>query len=401
MSGREYSSRKQADHTLELQIGDLERADQKPEQPPLFDEQADGKNSIQLSLKLLRAGEAAFDLSVELTLPSSGTTVIFGPSGGGKTTILRAIAGLEPDVKGHIRINQQTWQAPGAFVPAHQRRVGFVFQHSALLPHLSVEQNLRYGWQRVGGTAAEYAQCVEQLDLVPLLQRAIGQLSGGERQRVALGRALLTRPDILLLDEPLAALDAARRSEILGYLERLKQTTTIPLLYVTHAVDEMSRLADYLVLMKGGRVRQAGPALEVMNHPDAPLALRDDAGVVVQATVEQRDAHGLLTLESPMGTLYAHGPAHAPGDRLRVRIHARDVSLALSHHTDSSMLNILPVTVLSLRDGAGGQALIELSTGNQPEQRLLAKISYASVARMNIEPGLTLWAQIKAVALLV
>jgi len=401
MSGQEHSSPGQADHTPEQQLGDLERADQKPKQQPLFDEQADGKNSIELSLKLLRAGEAAFDLSVELTLPSSGTTVIFGPSGGGKTTILRAIAGLEPDVKGYIRIKQQTWQAPGVFVPAHQRRVGFVFQHSALLPHLSVEQNLRYGWQRVGGTAAEFVQCVEQLDLAPLLQRAIGHLSGGERQRVALGRALLTRPDILLLDEPLAALDAARRSEILGYLERLKQTTTIPFLYVTHAVDEMSRLSDYLILMKGGRVRQAGPALDVMNHPDAPLALRDDAGVVVQASVQQRDAHGLLTLHSPMGTLYAHGPVHTPGDRLRVRIHARDVSLALSHHTDSSMLNILPVTVLALRDGAGGQALIELSAGDQPEQRLLAKISHASVARLNIEPGLALWAQIKAVALLV
>jgi molybdate transport system ATP-binding protein len=401
MNEHEHLSRGQADHTPEPQVGDLERADQKPKRQPLFDVQADGKNSIELSLKLLRAGEAAFELSVDLTLPSSGTTVIFGPSGGGKTTILRAIAGLEPDVTGHIRINQKTWQAPGVFVPAHQRRVGFVFQHSALLPHLSVEQNLRYGWQRVGGTLAEYAHCVEQLDLAPLLQRAIGQLSGGERQRVALGRALLTRPDILLLDEPLAALDAARRSEILGYLERLKHTTTIPMLYVTHAVDEMSRLADYLVLMKGGRVRQVGPALEVMNHPDAPLALRDDAGVVVQASVQQRDAHGLLTLQSPTGTLYAHGPAHEPGDRLRVRIHARDVSLALSHHTDSSMLNILPVTVLALRDGAGGQALIELSTDNQPEQRLLAKISHASVARLNIVPGLALWAQIKAVALLV
>ncbi len=364
-------------------------------------ERTDGTHGIDLSLKLVRRGEAAFDLSVDLTLPSSGTTVIFGPSGGGKTTILRAIAGLEPEVKGHIRINQKTWQAPGVFVPAYQRRVGFVFQHSALLPHLSVEQNLRYGWQRVGGTAADYAQCVEQLDLAPLLQRAIGQLSGGERQRVALGRALLTRPDILLLDEPLAALDTARRSEILGYLERLKQTTTIPLLYVTHAVDEMSRLADYLVLMKGGRVRQAGPALDVMNHPEAPLALRDDAGVVVQATVKQRDPHGLLTLQSPTGTLYAHGPAHEPGDRLRVRIHARDVSLALSHHTDTSMLNILPVTVLAVRDGAGGQALIELAAGDQPAQRLLAKISYASVARLNIAPGLALWAQIKAVALLV
>ncbi len=387
MSEQPSATLTQANRLLEQPVGSLKRAD--------------GTHGIDLSLKLTRGGEAAFELSVDLTLPSSGTTVIFGPSGGGKTTILRAIAGLEPDVKGHIRINQQTWQAPGVFLPAHQRRVGFVFQHSALLPHLSVEQNLRYGWQRVGGTEAEFVQCVQQLDLAPLLQRAIGQLSGGERQRVALGRALLTRPDILLLDEPLAALDAVRRSEILGYLERLKQTTTIPMLYVTHAVDEMSRLADYLVLMKGGRVRQAGPALEVMNHPEAPLALRDDAGVVVQASVQQRDAHGLLTLQSPMGTLYAHGPAYAPGDCLRVRIHARDVSLALSHHTDSSILNILPVTVLALRDGAGGQALIELSTGDQPEQRLLAKISYASVARLNIEPGLALWAQIKAVALLV
>ena len=387
MSEQPSATLTQANRLLEQPVGSLKRAD--------------GTRGIDLSLKLTRGGEAAFELSVDLTLPSSGTTVIFGPSGGGKTTILRAIAGLEPDVKGHIRINQQTWQAPGVFLPAHQRRVGFVFQHSALLPHLSVEQNLRYGWQRVGGTEAEFVQCVQQLDLAPLLQRAIGQLSGGERQRVALGRALLTRPDILLLDEPLAALDAVRRSEILGYLERLKQTTTIPMLYVTHAVDEMSRLADYLVLMKGGRVRQAGPALEVMNHPEAPLALRDDAGVVVQASVQQRDAHGLLTLQSPMGTLYAHGPAHAPGDRLRVRIHARDVSLALSHHSDTSMLNILPVTVLALRDGAGGQALIELSTGNQPKQRLLAKISYASVARLNIAPGLALWAQIKAVALLV
>ena len=387
MSEQPSATLTQANRLLEQPVGSLKRAD--------------GTRGIDLSLKLTRGGEAAFELSVDLTLPSSGTTVIFGPSGGGKTTILRAIAGLEPDVKGHIRINQQTWQAPGVFLPAHQRRVGFVFQHSALLPHLSVEQNLRYGWQRVGGTEAEFVQCVQQLDLAPLLQRAIGQLSGGERQRVALGRALLTRPDILLLDEPLAALDAVRRSEILGYLERLKQTTTIPMLYVTHAVDEMSRLADYLVLMKGGRVRQAGPALEVMNHPEAPLALRDDAGVVVQASVQQRDAHGLLTLQSPMGTLYAHGPAHAPGDRLRVRIHARDVSLALSHHSDTSMLNILPITVVALRDGAGGQALIELSTGDQPEQRLLAKISYASVARLNIEPGLALWAQIKALALLV
>jgi len=373
------------------------------EQPALSLSSPSGlkRQGIELRLSLTRTGASGFDLAIDLTLPASGTTVIFGPSGGGKTTILRAIAGLEPGVKGSVCVNGQTWQAPGVFVPAHRRRVGFVFQHSALLPHLSVAQNLRYGWQRVGGTEAEYEQCVEQLDLAPLLQRSIDKLSGGERQRVALGRALLTRPEILLLDEPLAALDAARRSEILGYLERLKQTTTIPLLYVTHAVDEMSRLADYLVLLKAGRVRQAGAALEVLNHPEAPLALRDDAGVVLQATVQARDPHGLLTLLVPSGVLYAHGPAHAAEERVRVRIQARDVSLALTHHTDSSMLNILPAIVRAVREGVGGQALIELGVGEQREQLLLSNISYASVARLRIEPGAAVWAQIKAVALLV
>jgi molybdate transport system ATP-binding protein len=352
---------------------------------------------IELSLRLRRPD---FELDVSLSIPAYGTTVVFGPSGGGKTTILRAIAGLEPKVQGDVRVKGHIWQSAGVFLPPHLRRVGFVFQHSALLPHLSVEQNLRYGFSRVHGTELEYRACVEQLDLQALMHRKIAQLSGGERQRVAMGRALLTRPEVLLMDEPLAALDAGRRSEVLGYLERLKQITPIPMIYVTHAVDEMSRLADYLVLMKDGCVRQAGPALEVMNSPDVPLALRDDAGVVVMARVERIDDHGLFLLESALGALYAQGGGHHVGNGVRVRIHARDVSVSLTEHHDSSVLNILPATVKSMRQTVSGQVLIELAAGVNQDQALFARISHVSATRLQIKEGLRVWAQIKAVALL-
>ena len=172
------------------------------------------------------------------------------------------------------------------------------------------------------------------------------------------------------------------------------------MIYVTHAVDEMSRLADYLVLMKDGRVRQAGPALEVMNSPEVPLALRDDAGVVVMARVERVDEHGLFMLESDLGALYAQGGGHAVGDRVRVRIHARDVSVSLSEHRDSSVLNILPATVKSMRQIVSGQVLVELGAGVNQDQALFAKISHASAMRLQIKDGLRVWAQIKAVALL-
>lgn len=353
---------------------------------------------LEISFSLQRS---SFDLDIALSLPAHGTTVIFGPSGGGKTTILRAIAGLEPEVHGHVQISGKTWQSASQFLPPHRRRVGFVFQHSALLPHLSVAENLRYGWRRAQGTEREYSDCVEQLDLATLFNRNIHQLSGGERQRVALCRALLTRPDVLLMDEPLAALDAARRSEILGYLERLKQTTSVPVIYVTHAVDEMSRLADFLVLMKAGRVLHQGPALEVMNRIDVPLALRDDAGVVVQAQVIEHDAHGLLLLSSPLGSVYAQGRPYPVGHRLRVRVQARDVSLTLSHHLDSSVLNILPATVLALREIASGQVLVELAAGPDYQQVILARLSNMSANRLHLAVGLRVWAQIKAVALLV
>lgn len=352
-------------------------------------------NTLEISLRLARS---AFQLHADLRLPVQGTTVVFGPSGCGKSTLLRAIAGLEPAASGGVQIAGELWQAPQFRLPAHRRAVGMVFQHSALLPHLNVEGNLRYGWKRAGASTALLAQWIERLQLTPLLARRPHSLSGGERQRVALARALVTAPKILLLDEPLSALDAQRRSEILPFLETVRRDAGIPILYVTHAVEEVARLADYLVLMEAGHITSAGPALELLNRNDLPLALRDDAGVVLDAQVIDRDAHGLLALHTRAGTLYAHGPAHPPGTPLRIRIQARDVSLALHHHDDSSLLNLLPATLETLDALPGGQVQVRLLANGTP---LLARISYRSLERLQLQPGMALWVQIKAVALLV
>ncbi len=357
-------------------------------------EPAAGHDSIRVRQALARDG---FRLDVDLALPARGCSAVFGPSGCGKSSLLRCIAGLEPAAHGELRVAGRIWQDAATRVPAHRREVGRVFQHSGLLPHLSVLANLRYGWQRAGAPAALLEQWIERLALPPLLARKPGSLSGGERQRVALARALVSAPRLLLLDEPLSALDAERRGEILPFLEAVRRDAGIPVLYVTHAVEEVARLADHLVLMDAGRVLATGPALDVLNRADLPLALRDDAGVVLQARVEQRDAHGLLRLRTAAGLLYAHGPEQPPGTPLRLRIQARDVSLALQRHDDSSLLNLLPATVADIAALPGGQVQLRLEAGGAP---LLARISHRSLERLALRPGLAVWAQVKAVALL-
>ncbi|QNN46284.1 molybdenum ABC transporter ATP-binding protein [Thermomonas brevis] len=346
----------------------------------------------------LRVARGEFRLDVDLALPARGVTAVFGPSGSGKSTLLRAIAGLEPDAAGEVRIGGEVWQDAAQRLPAHRRATGVVFQHTALLPHLSVDGNLRYGWKRAGAPQALLDGWIERLALVPLLARRPDTLSGGERQRVALARALACDPRWLLLDEPLSALDGERRAEILPYLEAVRREAGIPILHVTHAMEEAARLADHLVLMDAGKVVAAGPALDVLNRADLPLALREDAGVVLEARVEARDAHGLLTLHTAAGALHAHGPAHAPGTPLRLRVQARDVSLALHRHDDSSLLNLLPATLLGLDPLPGGQVQARLDATGAP---LLARISHRSVERLELRPGMALWAQVKAVALLV
>ncbi|KZC15596.1 molybdenum ABC transporter ATP-binding protein [Rhodanobacter sp. FW510-R12] len=355
----------------------------------------DTVRGIELRLRLQRRD---FTLDVALSLPAQGVTVVFGPSGSGKSTLLRAIAGLEPEARGLVRVDDEIWQDARLRLPPHRRPVGVVFQQTALLPHLSVHDNLRYGWRRAGTDADVMREWIDKLALGPLLARSPATLSGGERQRVALGRALMCQPRWLLLDEPLSALDVDRRADILPYLEAIRRQACIPLLYVTHSVEEAARLADHLVLLEAGRVRIAGPALEVLNRPDLPLALRDDAAAVLEASVLGDDGHGLLMLDTPAGTLHAHGPAHPIGTRVRLRIQARDVSVALSARTDTSVLNIIPAVLQSLSTLPGGQLQLQLRAGGT---RLLARVSHQSAARLQLREGLPVWAQIKAVALLI
>ncbi len=340
----------------------------------------------------------SFSLDVSLRLPAAGVSVVFGPSGAGKSTLLRVIAGLEAGASGFIRVRGQTWLNTHIALPAHQRHVGMVFQHSALLPHLSVHDNLRYGWRRGGGDAALLQKWIDRLGLDPLLARRPDTLAGGEMQRVALARALVSQPRWLLLDEPLSALDEPRRAEILPYLEAIKRDTDIPLLYVSHSVEEVVRLADHLVLLDGGRVTASGPALALLNSADSPLALREDGGVVLPASVRDQDASGLLSLVTAGFVLHAHGPQLVAGSPVRVRIQARDVSLALSAHTDTSVLNILPATVVELSAVFGGQVQVRVDATGAP---LLARISQHSADRLALQPGMQVWAQIKAAALLV
>ena len=346
----------------------------------------------------LRLARGSFTLDVDLRLPSRGVTVAFGPSGCGKTTLLRAIAGLEPAATGTVALGGQVWQDSRLRRPAHQRAVGVVFQHDGLLPHLSVDDNLRYGWKRVHGNQRLLADWIERLALTPLLARRPATLSGGERQRVALARALACNPGWLLLDEPLSALDAPRRAEILPFLETVRREAAIPILYVTHAIEEVARLADHLVLLDAGRVVAAGPALDLLNRSDVPLALREDAGVVLDARVEAGDDHGLLTLRTAAGVLQAYGEPRPSGEILRVRILARDVSLALQRHDDTSILNLLPATLVALEPLAGGMIQVRLDASGAP---LLARISRRSLERLALRPGMALWAQVKSVALLV
>ena len=249
---------------------------------------ADG-NLIRLTL-----ARPAFTLEVDLTLPVRGITALFGVSGSGKTTLLRSVAGLERGHNGLVRIDTQVWQddSQGLFLPTWRRPLGYVFQEASLFDHLDVRGNLTYGQRRSGGAGQGIAldQAIELLGIGALLQRRPHQLSGGERQRVAIARALASQPQLLLLDEPLAALDYARRQDILPWLERLRDELHIPMLYVTHAADEVARLADTLVVLDQGRVSASGPVAEVLTRVETPVVLGEDAGALLDGTVQERDA---------------------------------------------------------------------------------------------------------------
>ena len=354
-----------------------------------------------------RLGYPGFTLDVDLALPATGITALFGPSGSGKTTLLRAIAGLERVPDGQLVVAGATWQDAATWLPTHRRPIGYVFQEASLFPHLSVRGNLDYGWKRAGHrpASADFSGIVDLLGIGHLLERVPDGLSGGERQRVAIARALLTQPRLLLMDEPLAALDPARKQEILPYLEQLHETLKIPILYVSHAPDEVARLADHLVVLDAGNVLASGPLAATLARIDLPIRLGEDAGVVLEGRVVERDETWHLArvalgdgTEGEAAQLWVRDGGHAIGRRLRVRVLARDVSIAREKILATSILNTLQARVVALADDAHpAQALVQLSVG---DALLVARLTRRSAAALELRPGQAVWAQIKTAALI-
>jgi len=352
---------------------------------------------IESAFRMERGG---FRLEVDETFPGRGVTALFGPSGCGKTTWLRVIAGLERIRDAVIRFDGRTWQNGSAFLPVHRRPIGYVFQDAALFPHMSVEANLRYGWRRAEERNAgiPWEEVIGLLELEPLLHRRPASLSGGEAQRVAIGRALLSSPRLLLMDEPLSALDAEARRHVLSLLERLKSELSIPVVYVSHSRDEVARLTDHLVLMERGRVRASGPLTELWTRLDIAAEHGGAASSVVEARVAGHDdAWNLTLLDFPGGRFMVARESLPTGTEVRLRIMARDVSITLERQTGTSILNIFPATVTGLAPTGPAQMLVRLDAGGVP---LLSGITRRSAHALGLEPGRKVHAQVKAVALL-
>ena len=343
----------------------------------------------------------AFTLDIDLDLPAGGVTAVFGRSGSGKTMLLRCIAGLEQTLDGSLIVNDETWQDGSYRRPVHQRALGYVFQEARLFPHLSVAANLDFGRRRIAESErrVSLAQVVELLGIAHLLERRPERLSGGERQRVAIARALATSPRLLLMDEPLAALDQARKQEILPYLERLHDELAIPVLYVSHSPDEVARLADHIVLMEDGRAVAQGPLTETLARVDLPLRLGEDVGVVFSGQVLERNAEWhLARIGFAGGEIWVRDGGAGVGRTVRLRILARDVSIARHRHDDVSIMNLLPATIIThAAEDHPALALLQLQVGGT---RLLARLTRHSANRLELAPGQQVWAQIKAVALL-
>jgi molybdate transport system ATP-binding protein len=347
----------------------------------------------------LRHQFAGFTLNVAFAAPSPGVTVLFGPSGAGKSTIVAALAGLLRPDEGYIAIDGTPLLDTGARLnlPPEHRRLGLVFQEARLFPHLSVAANLRYGLRRAPPGPIREADILDLLGIAHLLPRRPHTLSGGERQRVAIGRALLSQPRLLLMDEPLASLDAARKSEILPYLLALKTALALPIVYVTHAPDEVFAIADTLVLLEAGQVQAAGPLTDLTARGDLPLAARDDAGAVLSATIaEHHPARRLSLLAAGQMRLWVPLIAAPIGTALRLRIPAREIILATTAPDGISLHNIVPGHVRAVtEDPSRHAALVELNTGGAV---LLARITPDAVARLGLTPGAPVLALIKSMA---
>ncbi len=351
----------------------------------------------------VRLRQGAFVLEAQGDLPAQGRSVIFGPSGAGKTTLLRLLAGLNHGAEARVFYRDELWEDRDRhiFIPPHRRRVGLVFQHPVFLPGCTVEEALRYAWRRC--PAAErrvgFADTVERFRLGPLLLRKADTLSGGERQRVALVRALLASPRLLLLDEPFSGIDEEARAALLHELEELQAALVLPMVYVTHAAREAVLFGEHLLLLEDGRVRALGPADDLMADVSLPLARRPDAAVAINAEFVQHDAQDRVSRLTFAGGEFwvSENLPRARGVRRRVLVHARDVSLARERPQATSILNVLPARVVALAELPDAAVVVSLRIGASP---LLARVSRRSARELGLQPGFSVYAQIKSVAML-
>lgn len=348
----------------------------------------------------VRLARRDFTLDVDLQFPAGAISAVFGPSGSGKTTLLRCLAGLER-AAGRISLMEDCWQDTehGQFLPTHRRSVGMVFQESALLPHLSVQANIEFGYRRTPPSMRRVTldEAMMWTGVGHLLNRSVAGLSGGERGRVAIARALAASPRVLLLDEPLAALDRAARAEILPYIKSVRRQLDIPVIYVTHAQEEAAALADLIVYLEAGRVRASGAAADILTRLDLALAHEDEAAAVIDASVVGHEPeYGLAILSFAGGELSVADPGVALGAAVRVRISARDVSIHLDAPTRSSVLNCLPARIEQVDIDRPAQALLRLDVGGT---HLLARVTRKSVLRLDLTPGQRVFALVKSAAL--
>lgn len=356
--------------------------------------------SLESTIRLSRS--SGFDLDVQIHISASGITALYGPTGSGKTTLLRCIAGLERGLRTddiQIKYSGVWWQNQNIFVPPHKRGIGYVFQDAKLLPHLNVQGNLDYARKRnKSGKDVDLNQIIEWLSLRQLLDKSVQQLSGGEIQQVAIARALATGPGLVLMDEPLSGLDQHARARILPFLSRLHEKLSTPIVYVSHSLEEITYLADKIVLLDKGRVVASGSVFDLSSRADLMISQDESAGSVISCNIKKHDEQfGLSELQFEGGRLYVTQLDQPLGSSIRVRIPARDVSITLTPDKNSSILNILQARVDSIESSDKARFMVRLAVG---KHFLLARITRKSVQRLKLAPGQTVYAQIKSVALL-
>lgn len=349
---------------------------------------------------------ANFELQVDLTLPGSGVTAVFGKSGSGKTTFLRCLAGLHHEAGGQLSFCGEVWQSDGYFLPTYKRPLGYVFQDASLFPHLNVTGNLEYGRKRTSASIqeTELNEVIRILNLEHLLNRWPDQLSGGEKQRVAIARALMLKPKLLLMDEPLASLDQERKHEILGYLENLQSELKIPMFYVTHSTDEVTRLANHLLVLDEGKIIANGELKLLLGNPFVVKAISDEPFTLLFGKIcnEQKEQH-LTEIEVQGGLLRVpHQTAYKDEvfgkGEVRLRLYAKDISISLIRPTQTSILNIIECTITDIAPTqSGGQCLVGLAWNGAT---LIARITSFSCSELGLTSGMVVFAQIKAVSVI-